>query len=143
MYLLHPSMVPALSSAQIVKPLWEPFVALFPRLQPLLESLNENCEYYRREGLRLERLRLPTTSKSSRDKVREGHGNDGEDPGGSNDGSDGNVNNGDGGGRACGGDDQASPPTKEERAGAGKAVAGEKGSLRPVSSNEDGGGGGG
>ncbi|CAM9877935.1 unnamed protein product, partial [Hapterophycus canaliculatus] len=41
-------------ASKIVKPLWEPFVVLFPGLDPLLENLNNNCEYYHEEGLRLE-----------------------------------------------------------------------------------------
>lgn len=44
--------------AQIVKPLWEPFVVLFPELSPLLRNLHKNCDYYFREGERLEQERL-------------------------------------------------------------------------------------
>lgn len=114
---------------KIVKPLWEPFVALFPKLKPLLESLNRNCEYYRQEGLRLERIRLATTSDSPspQHEDREGHDNNGSH-------SDRDTH------RACGGDDQASPPAKEEWEGAGKAAAGGGGGHRPVSSKYVGGG---
>lgn len=48
----------AVAVAQIVKPLWEPFVVLFPELSPLLENLNRNCDYYMGEGQRLEQERL-------------------------------------------------------------------------------------
>eukprot|EP00752_Nemacystus_decipiens_P012174 g10792.t1 len=132
-------------AVKIVKPLWEPFVSLFPKLTPLLESLNNNGEYYRQEGLRLERIRLSATSNSSSThrEGREGHEDDGNKPGGGHDndcvGSKGNK--GEGGGRACGGDDQTPSPTGEAWAGAGTAAAGEGGGLHPVGSNGGGGGG--
>lgn len=44
--------------AQIVKPLWEPFVVLFPELAPLLRNLSNNCDHYFQEGRRLEQRRL-------------------------------------------------------------------------------------
>eukprot|EP00903_Cladosiphon_okamuranus_P017086 g15744.t2 len=97
-------------AVKIVKPLWEPFVALFPKLKPLLESLNGNCEYYRQEGLRLERMRLSATpdSSSPRREDREGHDNKGSDGSGNNGGSG-------GGGGACGDDDQVDPPRRNGR----------------------------
>lgn len=49
----------------MVKPLWEPFVVLFPELKPLLRNLNKNCDYYLREGRRLEQRRLAAAAPSS------------------------------------------------------------------------------
>ncbi len=63
-----PFCLPAVTLFQIVKPLWEPFVTLFPKLSPLLENLNNNCDYYFQEGLRLEERRLsavPATSNKT------------------------------------------------------------------------------
>lgn len=54
---------------QIVKPLWEPFVALFPGVKPLLMSLNNNCEYYRMEGLRLEQVRKSTAGHKTGETI--------------------------------------------------------------------------
>lgn len=56
---------PPAVNTQIVKPLWEPFVALFPNLDPLLENLNNNCEYYYEEGQRLEQQRLAATAAAT------------------------------------------------------------------------------
>ncbi|CAM9649375.1 unnamed protein product, partial [Sphacelaria rigidula] len=47
---------------QIVKPLWEPFVTIFPKLEPLLTNLNGNCEYYQREALACEKKRLSSAN---------------------------------------------------------------------------------
>lgn len=52
------------SQPQIVKPLWEPFVALFPELDPLLDNLNNNCDSYLQERLRLEQRRLSAAAAS-------------------------------------------------------------------------------
>ena len=38
---------------------------LFPRLSPLLENLNCNCDYYFQEGLRLETQRLSAVPGTS------------------------------------------------------------------------------
>lgn len=135
--------LPALTSTQIVKPLWEPFVALFPKLKPLLESLNENCEFYRQEGRRLERARLSATSNSPcpQGGRRKGGGNDGEVLVGS-DGAHDNEGNNEGNGRGLGGggDDQASPSVEEDWAEAGKKAAGDDGGdHRPVSFKDGGG----
>eukprot|EP00752_Nemacystus_decipiens_P001857 g1789.t1 len=65
-------------AAKIVKPLWEPFVGLFPELSPLLENLNNNCDYYFQEGQRLEEQRLstavPATPSSTDDVTTEAGG---------------------------------------------------------------------
>ncbi|CAN0274865.1 unnamed protein product [Pylaiella littoralis] len=69
-------------AAKIVKPLWEPFVALFPELDPLLENLNNNCDSYLRERLRLEQQRLlagtASCSSNSLPPEREGSRVEGE-----------------------------------------------------------------
>lgn len=38
---------------------------LFPKLAPLLENLNNNCDYYHQEWLRLEQQRLSASSASN------------------------------------------------------------------------------
>ncbi|CAN0007623.1 unnamed protein product, partial [Ectocarpus sp. 8 AP-2014] len=114
---------------KIVKPLWEPFVALFPKLKPLLKGLNRNCEYYRQEGLRLEQQRLSAASDSRRpqQKGQEGGGGGGSTSGDKN-GGHGDNEVGGGGGTGAG-------------AGVGKEAAAKVGGReRPVNPNEGGGG---
>lgn len=62
---LSPSPPPTVVFSQIVKPLWQPFAVLFPKLAPLLENLNNNCDYYHQEWLRLEQQRLCASSASN------------------------------------------------------------------------------
>ncbi|CAM9660218.1 unnamed protein product [Ectocarpus sp. 6 AP-2014] len=54
-------------ATKIVKPLWQPFAVLFPKLAPLLENLNNNCDYYHHEWLRLEQQRLSASSACNAD----------------------------------------------------------------------------
>lgn len=68
---------------QIVKPLWEPFVMLFPELAPLLGNLNINIDCYFQEGQRLEQQRLSaveldTTSRTDNGKDRATGGGGGD-----------------------------------------------------------------
>ena len=81
---LRPPTSAAAAAAQIVKPLWEPFVGLFPELVPLLDNLNRNCDYYLQEGQRLEQRRLSSaaaavaTASSTDDVKNEAGGGDKE-----------------------------------------------------------------
>ncbi|CAN0499931.1 unnamed protein product [Ectocarpus sp. 12 AP-2014] len=112
---------------KIVKPLWEPFVALFPELKPLLKGLNRNCEYYRQEGLRLEQQRLSASSGSRRPQQK------GQEGGGSSTCGDKNGVHGDndvGGGAGAGAD-----------AGVGKEAAAKAGGRERHATPNDGGGG--
>lgn len=78
----HPVPPPACdvsAGKKIVKPLWEPFVALFPELVPLLRNLNNNCDHYFNEGERLQQQRIsaaaaPSENDHGKDKVRGGGG---------------------------------------------------------------------
>lgn len=81
----------AAAAAQIVKPLWEPFVGLFPELVPLLDNLNRNCDYYLQEGQRLEQRRLSSaaavaTASSTDDVKNEAGGGGGGGGGGDKEG---------------------------------------------------------
>ncbi|CAM9696477.1 unnamed protein product [Choristocarpus tenellus] len=56
--------------SKIVMPLWEPFVSVFPELDPLLANLQNNCQYYQRELAKCgkqgsSRSREPTASHLS------------------------------------------------------------------------------
>lgn len=54
-----------------MKPLWEPFVTLFPKLEPFLANLNKNCDYYQRETSRLEKERLSSCPPQDGDEAEE------------------------------------------------------------------------
>lgn len=66
---LHPFAV-----AQIVKPLWEPFVVLFPELAPLLRNLKDNCEHYFQVGERLEQERISAADDPAAPQSRSDNG---------------------------------------------------------------------
>ncbi|CAB1117562.1 unnamed protein product [Ectocarpus sp. CCAP 1310/34] len=57
-------------ATKIVKPLWQPFTLLFPKLAPLLDNLNNNCDYYHQEWLRLEQQRLSASSASNAESLQ-------------------------------------------------------------------------
>lgn len=59
-----------------MKPLWEPFVTIFPELDPLLANLNRNCEYYYHEAFKCERQRLRSDKQGGEVDV-DGRGGDG------------------------------------------------------------------
>ncbi|CBJ32977.1 conserved unknown protein [Ectocarpus siliculosus] len=127
---------------KIVKPLWEPFVALFPKLKPLLKSLNRNCEYYRQEGLRLERQRLSAASDSRRpqQKGQEGGGGGGGSTSGDKNGGRGdNGDGGDGGGGTGDGGDGGGGTG--DGAGVGKEAVAKAGGRERQANCNDGGGG--
>ncbi|CAM9749568.1 unnamed protein product [Laminaria digitata] len=68
-------------AAKIVKPLWEPFVALFPALEHLLVNLNTNCDYYQQEASRLEKQRVssvPPRGAGGGDNENNNNNNGGE-----------------------------------------------------------------
>eukprot|EP00752_Nemacystus_decipiens_P012198 g10814.t1 len=72
-------------ASKIVKPLWEPFVVLFPELAPLLNHLNDNCDHYAQEGSRLEKHRLSAADLTAPPPRRTENGNNNAGGAGSDD----------------------------------------------------------
>eukprot|EP00904_Undaria_pinnatifida_P009831 jgi/Undpi1/5979/HiC_scaffold_2.g01253.m1 len=121
-------------AAKIVKPLWEPFVALFPALDYLLANLNTNCEYYQHEASRLEKERISAQPQG------DGDSNDINDGGGGD-----NEQDGDGGGVGAGTprNEERVESTEGRQVGGGEREVGRVGWGRNVSMGILPGGGGG